>query len=47
MQRAFLHKGKKRVRRSKLYYLRERDPLICKVTGVQFAGDVIAPKKKK
>lgn len=26
LQRAFLHKGKKRVRRSKLYYLKTRDP---------------------
>jgi large subunit ribosomal protein L19 len=26
IQKAFLHKGKKRVRRSKLYYLIDRDP---------------------
>jgi ribosomal protein L19 len=26
LQRAFIHKGKKRVRRSKLYYLMERHP---------------------
>ena len=26
LQRAFIHKGKKRVRRSKLYYLMDRDP---------------------
>jgi ribosomal protein L19 len=26
LQRAFIHKGKKRVRRSKLYYLMKRDP---------------------
>jgi hypothetical protein len=32
LQRAFIHKGKKRVRRSKLYYLRDLDPLICKVS---------------
>jgi large subunit ribosomal protein L19 len=32
LQRAHIHKGKKRVRRSKLYYLRDRDPLICRVS---------------
>ena len=26
LQKAFIHKGKKRVRRSKLYYLTDRDP---------------------
>ena len=26
LQKAFIHKGKKRVRRSKLYYLMDRDP---------------------
>lgn len=26
LQKAFIHKGKKRVRRSKLYYLRDRNP---------------------
>jgi large subunit ribosomal protein L19 len=26
LQRAFIHKGKKRVRRSKLYYLRNVNP---------------------
>mmetsp|Transcript_24587 Transcript_24587/g.50459 ORF Transcript_24587/g.50459 Transcript_24587/m.50459 type:complete len:167 (+) Transcript_24587:76-576(+) len=32
LQRSFIHKGKKRVRRSKLFYLRDRDPLFCKVS---------------
>ena len=32
LQRAFIHKGKKRVRRSKLYYLRDLDPMLCKVS---------------
>ena len=32
LQRAFIHKGKKRVRQSKLYYLRDLDPLICRVS---------------
>ena len=27
IQKAFIHKGKKRVRRSKLYYLRDRNPI--------------------
>lgn len=26
LQRAFIHDGKKRVRRSKLYYMKDRDP---------------------
>mmetsp|Transcript_62479 Transcript_62479/g.85859 ORF Transcript_62479/g.85859 Transcript_62479/m.85859 type:complete len:157 (-) Transcript_62479:595-1065(-) len=32
LERAFIHKGDKRVRRAKLYYLRDRDPLVCKVS---------------
>ena len=32
LQRRFIHGGKKRVRRSKLYYLREKDPLLCRVS---------------
>lgn len=36
LQQAFIHRGKKRVRRSKLYYLRDLDPNLCKVTGIQF-----------
>ena len=32
LQRRFIHRGKKRVRRSKLYYLRDKGPLICKVS---------------
>jgi len=31
LHKAFIHKRDKRVRRSKLYYLRDRDPLICSV----------------
>ena len=45
LQQAFIHKGKKRVRRSKLYYLRDRDPVLCKVTGVQFGGTKMKKKK--
>ncbi len=32
LQKAFIHKGEKRVRRSKLYYMRGLDPMLCKVT---------------
>ena len=32
LQKAHIHKGKKRVRRAKLYYLRDLDPLICKIS---------------
>lgn len=32
LEKNFLHKGKKRVRRSKLYYLRDRNPLLTKVS---------------
>mmetsp|Transcript_3757 Transcript_3757/g.6989 ORF Transcript_3757/g.6989 Transcript_3757/m.6989 type:complete len:216 (-) Transcript_3757:397-1044(-) len=31
---AFIHRGKKRVRRSKLYYLRKKPVNLCRVTGV-------------
>mmetsp|Transcript_3958 Transcript_3958/g.5223 ORF Transcript_3958/g.5223 Transcript_3958/m.5223 type:complete len:162 (+) Transcript_3958:47-532(+) len=33
LQKAFIHQGKKRVRRAKLYYLRNLDPLLCKVSS--------------
>jgi large subunit ribosomal protein L19 len=32
LEKNFLHKGKKKVRRSKLYYLRDRNPLLTKVS---------------
>jgi ribosomal protein L19 len=32
LQKAHIHKGNKRVRRSKLYYLRDLDPLICRIS---------------
>lgn len=36
LERNFVYKGRKRVRRSKLYYLSDRNPNICQVTGSKY-----------
>ena len=46
IQEAFIHRGKKRVRRAKLYYLRGLDVNKCALWGVGITGGKAKGKKK-